>query len=59
MHAESKKMNHSRKHEAVALTDEMLEYAKLVQSDKQKSIDFLKRAGILNKKGKLAKEYDA
>ncbi|MBE0509029.1 MAG: hypothetical protein IBX50_20315 [Marinospirillum sp.] len=47
------------KRKAVALTDEMIQYAQSLQSDKQRAIDFLKRAGILNKEGKLAKEYAA
>jgi hypothetical protein len=36
---------------------EMDAYVKKIASSKKKSIAFLKRAGILNKKGKLAKQY--
>lgn len=31
--------------------------AKLIAADKQKSVAFLKRAGILDEHGQLAKEY--
>jgi len=31
--------------------------ARVIAADKQKSVDFLKRAGILNEQGNLAKEY--
>ena len=36
---------------------EMVDYAQELSSSKQKSIDFLKRAGILNSRGNLDKAY--
>lgn len=38
-------------------TPEMEQYARIIAADKQKSIDLLKRAGILNEQGELAAEY--
>lgn len=35
----------------------MVEYTAELTSSKAKAVDFLKRAGILNTKGKLAKAY--
>ncbi|WP_273206719.1 hypothetical protein [Marinobacter subterrani] len=49
---------HNRR-KAVVLTDEMIQYAEELKSDKQRARAFLKKAGLLNKKGKLAKEYAA
>lgn len=39
------------------LTSAMIRRAKSIASDKHKSVAFLKRAGILDQQGKLAKEY--
>lgn len=36
---------------------EMVDYAQELSSSKKKSIDFLKRAGILNSRGNLGKAY--
>lgn len=47
------------KRKAVVLTDGMIQYAEQLQSDKQRATDFLKKAGLLDNKGKLAKEYAA
>jgi hypothetical protein len=44
---------------AVVLTDEMIQYAEELKSDKQRARAFLKKAGLLDEKGKLAKEYAA
>lgn len=38
-------------------TPAMDKKARVVAADKQKSVEFLKRAGILNEQGNLAKEY--
>jgi len=38
-------------------TPAMDKKARMIAADKQKSVDFLKRAGILNEQGNLAEEY--
>ncbi|MFA5525189.1 MAG: hypothetical protein WDA24_12585 [Tissierellales bacterium] len=39
------------------LTPAMVEKAKAIAADKEKSLELLKSAGIVDKQGKLAKEY--
>ncbi|ERS11304.1 hypothetical protein Q673_11250 [Marinobacter sp. EN3] len=53
------KPDEQNRRKAVVLTDEMIQYAEELKSDKQRARAFLKKAGLLNKKGKLAKEYAA
>lgn len=53
------KPDEQNRRKAVVLTDEMIQYAEELKSDKQKARAFLKKAGLLNRKGKLAKEYAA
>jgi len=53
------KPEEQNRRKAVVLTDEMIQYAEELKSDKQKARAFLKKAGLLNRKGKLAKEYAA
>ena len=47
------------KRKAVALTEGMIQYAEQVKGDKRRATAFLKKAGLLNEDGKLAKEYAA
>jgi hypothetical protein len=54
-----KRSEEQTKHKAVALTDGMIHYAEQVKGDKRRATAFLKKAGLLNKEGKLAKEYAA
>ena len=53
------KPEEQNRRKAVVLTDEMIQCAEELKSDKQKARAFLKKAGLLNRKGKLAKEYAA
>lgn len=53
------KPDEQNRRKAVVLTDEMIQYAEELKSDKQRARAFLKKAGLLNNKGKLAKEYAA
>lgn len=39
------------------LTPNMVSRAKVIAADKKKSVALLKRAGIVDKQGNLAKEY--
>jgi hypothetical protein len=43
--------------ESSILTPEMVKRAREIAADKQQSLAMLKRAGILNERGTLAKEY--
>jgi len=54
-----RKPDEQSRRKAIVLTDEMIQYAEELKSDKQRARAFLKKAGLLNKKGKLAKEYAA
>jgi len=54
-----RKPDEQNRRKAIVLTDEMIQYAEELKSDKQRARAFLKKAGLLNKKGKLAKEYAA
>jgi|GEM_PF-4909803 hypothetical protein len=58
MCTEKRPENHTKRR-AVVLTDEMIQYAEQMKGDKRRATAFLKKAGLLNKKGKLAKEYAA
>ncbi|HBX36307.1 MAG TPA: hypothetical protein DEG76_02945 [Pseudohongiella sp.] len=53
-----KQANQAKKRDAQTVwTPAMDNKAKSIAADKQKSVAFLKRAGILNEQGQLAKEY--
>ncbi len=54
-----KRPEEQAKRKAVALTDGMIQYAEQVKGDKRRATAFLKKAGMLNQNGKLAKEYAA